>query len=187
MEEFHDRNLKPYDLIVRQIKIYKRGSDTSPNKYILLLCLIDLFDNNPIHENKFYFKEIEPKFIECFNEYFPDYPDYRKMLEYPFYHLKNDGFWNLQLINGQEEKFKIYEQKRLTKKRLLETVEYAYLSEDAYQMFLNRSQRNLLKDSLISMVQSNSFQKKFLHICWDFRKAVWIYARLFTYGKLFVR
>jgi serine/threonine protein kinase len=153
MEEFHDRNLKPYDLIVRQIKIYKRGSDTSPNKYILLLCLIDLFDNNPIHENKFYFKEIEPKFIECFNEYFPDYPDYRKMLEYPFYHLKNDGFWNLQLINGQEEKFKIYEQKRLTKKRLLETVEYAYLSEDAYQMFLNRSQRNLLKDSLISMVQ----------------------------------
>lgn len=92
-------------------------------------------------------------FIECFNEYFPDYPDHRKMFEYPFYHLKNDGFWNLQLINGQQEKFEMYEQKRLTKNRLLETVEYAYLSEDTYQMFLNRRQRNLLKEALISMLK----------------------------------
>ena len=92
MEELRDRKLKPYDLMVKEIKTYKRGSDTSPSKYVLLLCLIKLFDNNPIHENKFYFKDIEPMFIECFNEYFPDYPDHRKMFEYPFYHLKNDGF-----------------------------------------------------------------------------------------------
>ena len=153
MEELRDRKLKPYDLMVKEIKTYKRGSDTSPSKYVLLLCLIKLFDNNPVHENKFYFKDIEPKFIKCFNEYFPDYPDHRKMLEYPFYHLKNDGFWNLQLLNGQQEKFEMYEQKRLTKNRLLETVEYAYLSEDTYQMFLNRRQRNLLKEALISMLK----------------------------------
>jgi len=153
MEELRDRKLKPYDLMVKEIKTYKRGSDTSPSKYVLLLCLIKLFDNNPVHENKFYFKDIEPKFIKCFNEYFPDYPDHRKMLEYPFYHLKNDGFWNLQLLNGQQEKFEMYKQKRLTKNRLLETVEYAYLSEDTYQMFLNRSQRNLLKEALIAILK----------------------------------
>lgn len=155
MEELRDRNLKPYVPMLKNIKTYKRGSDTSPSKYVLLLCLIQLFDNNPLHENKFYFKDIEPKFIECFNEYFPDYPDHRKMLEYPFYHLKNDGFWNLQLINGQQEKFETYQQKqkRLTKNRLLETVEYAYLSEDTYQMFLDRRQRNLLKEALIAILK----------------------------------
>ena len=145
-------NHEAYAKIIEQIKTIRRGADNSPHKFILLLSLIELFDKNPNHDNRFLFEEIEPFFIECFNLYYSDYADHRKMLEHPFYYLKNDGFWNLHLIDGQEEKFHTYEKMRLTKKRLNETVDYGYLSEEQYNLFTNSEQRQLLKETIISML-----------------------------------
>ena len=152
MYDFRSNKIEAYSKMIEKIKILKRGSDISPHKYILLLSLIKFFENNPNHENRFYFTEVEPVFLECFNLYYSDYADYRKMLEHPFYYLKNDGFWNLHIIDGKEEKFQAYEKLRLTKNRLIETVEYAYLSEDQYQLFLDIEQRQLLKEAITSIL-----------------------------------
>ena len=151
-QKMYESNIEPYSKIIEQIKTLKHGSNINPHKFILLLSLIRIFESNPVHENKFYFAEVEPVFLECFNQYYSDYADYRKMLEYPFYHLKNDGFWNLHLINGKKDMFQKYEKLRLTKSRLIETVEYAYLSEDLYQLFLNSEQLQLLKKAIKSIL-----------------------------------
>lgn len=148
-QTFESKSEKYYKM-VDQIKVLKRSTYDSPHKYILLLSLIDLFDKNPEHKNRFRFTELEPFFLECFNRYFKDYADYRKMLEHPFYYLKNDGFWNLHIKDGLQERFTAYEKMRLTKNRILETVEYAYLSEDKYKLFLNSEERQSLKKALVA-------------------------------------
>lgn len=152
MYDFQLNKVEVYSKMIEQIKTLKRGSDISPHKFILLLSLIKIFENNSNHKNRFYFTKVEPVFLECFNLYYSNYAQYRKMLEYPFYYLKNDGFWNLHIIDGKEEKFQAYEKLRLTKNRLIETVEYAYLSEDKYQLFLDTEQRQLLKEALTSIL-----------------------------------
>lgn len=141
-----------YSNLLNKIKTQKRNKETSPHKYILLLSLTRLFEENTNRENRFYFTELEPVFLKFFNQYYEDYAEYRKMLEHPFYHLKNDGFWFLQIKTGLKDKFEEYEKLRLTKKRLIETVEYAYLAEDIFQLFLNKEQRNQLKRALIDLL-----------------------------------
>jgi predicted restriction endonuclease len=103
---------------LEKIRVSRQGEKINPNKYILLLSIITLLNKDDGHENRFAFTELEPIFLTYYNTFFSDTPAYCKMLEYPFYHMKNDGFWFLQIKQGQEKKYRMYEKKRLTKKRL---------------------------------------------------------------------
>lgn len=138
--------------LIGQLKVYKQGTNTNPHKYLLILALISIIKEEVDHENKFTFEELEPIFREQFQKYFPHYADYRKMLEYPFYHLQNDGFWFFKLKAGMEEKYSLYEEKRLTRKRLLETVEYAYLSEAVYAVIKDSEQSELLENAIMNLL-----------------------------------
>ena len=80
-----------------KIRVSKQGETVNPNKYLLLLSIIMLLNKNDGHENRFTFNELEPVFLEYYNKFFPDIPAYSKMLEYPFYHMQNDGFWFLKV------------------------------------------------------------------------------------------
>ncbi len=137
--------------ISSQLKVYKRGTNNSPHKYLLVLALISIMNKQTDHENKFAFEELEPVFLDKFNQYFPDFASYRKMLEHPFYYLQNDGFWFLKTKKGMEEKYRSYEQKRLTRRRLLETVDYAFLSEAAYAVIKDPEQNKLLEKEIVNI------------------------------------
>lgn len=142
--------------ILSNLKINKKETGISPHKYLLLLSLIKLFDQNENHINNFTFSEIEPIFIEQYNKYFPDSPDYRKMLEFPFYHMQSEKFWKLKIKREKEDTYYIYEKsfKRLTKKRLLETVEYAYLEDNFYKELRNTDTRSLMRDEIIMIIKN---------------------------------
>ena len=51
-----------------------------------------------------------------------------------------------------EEKYSLYEEKRLTRKRLLETVEYAYLSEAVYAVIKDSEQSELLENAIMNLL-----------------------------------
>lgn len=137
--------------IISQLKVYKHGTNTNPHKYLLVLTLISIMNEQTDHKNKFTFEELEPIFLDKFNRHFPDFAGYRKMLEHPFYYLQNDDFWFLKIKKGMEEKYRLYEQKRLTRRRLLETVDYAFLSEAAYAVIKDPKQNKLLEKEIVNI------------------------------------
>lgn len=127
------------------------GGLSSPHKYLMLLSLIKIIEENPLHENKFTFEELEPVFNELGEKYFGGHNILPK-LEYPFYHLQSDDIWTLKLKDGMEKRFSEYEETRLTKRRLLETVEYAVLSDDFFSVFNNPENRKIVKEKLDSFL-----------------------------------
>jgi len=143
---------------LEKIRVSRQGEKINPNKYILLLSIITLLNKDDGHENRFAFTELEPIFLTYYNTFFSDTPAYCKMLEYPFYHMKNDGFWFLQIKQGQEKKYRMYEKKRLTKKRLLETVEYAYLDRDIYEILCHQENRKILEDEIAKLLSRDDLK-----------------------------
>lgn len=142
--------------LIAKLRISKRGIEFSPHKFMLLLSVINLFKENDKRENKFTFLELEPIFLDCFNFFYPEVPDYRKMLEYPFYHLQSDGFWHLQIKEGKEYLYQTYRNLRFTKKRLLETVSHAYLSKELYELMQDGQCRQALEEKIKNCLLSVS-------------------------------
>lgn len=122
--------------VIDKIKSMRKGGIVSPHKYIMLLSIIRILDENPNHENRFSFDEIEPVFLSLFNNHFESMPEYTKMLEHPFYYLQGDGFWSLKVLPSQEHRFHHYknDKKRFTKNRIKETVEYGYFVTDIFEL-----------------------------------------------------
>ncbi len=130
--------------LINKLNVSKKGKEVRPHKYLLILSVANLFDIQNDHKNMFTYDELEPLFLRNFNNYFDKMPDYRKMMEHPFYYLQNDGFWFLQLKTGKEQLFNYYQQKkRLTKKRIQETVEYAFVDTEVYNLLRCSSYRKI--------------------------------------------
>ena len=144
-------NTKTIGNITNKLKAYKGGADTNPHRYLLILSLISIMKEDTDHENRFTFEELEPIFAEQFDKYFSYYPDKRKILEYPFYHLQQDGFWFLKIKADMKERYRLYEKELFTRKKLLETVDYAYLSDAAYAVMKDPRQRYLLEKEVINL------------------------------------
>ncbi|AFV11902.1 serine/threonine protein kinase [Thermacetogenium phaeum DSM 12270] len=138
--------------LLNRLRVYKRGAEVNPHKYLFLLTIAVIFEKKPNHKNKFTYDEIEPIYLSYFDIFFPDMEQYKKKLEYPFYHLQSDGIWHLQIKEGKESIYKIYENTRLTKKRLIETVDYGYLDEKLYQLMLIAQERTNFKEKLIDLI-----------------------------------
>ncbi|MCR4440643.1 MAG: protein kinase [Peptococcaceae bacterium] len=160
MSNAYSKKLETKNISIK-LNILKRGSDISPHKYILLLALITIFKNNPVHENRFSFYELEPIFIKIFNDLFPHYPNYRKMLEYPFYHLQRDGFWYLNIKEEAENLYCQYANSRMTRKRLLETVNYAYMDNKMYNIMIDPIKRNQLEEDIYALLSHVNNQYKY--------------------------
>lgn len=144
--------------LLQSVKVKKKDDKLSPHKYILLLSISDLLDNDGDHNNNFTYDELEPVFLDNFNKYFMQLPNHKKLMEYPFYHLQSDGFWFLKVKLGKEELFQSYQQKRLTKKRLLETIDYAYLEPDVFGLFEVSAFRQELQTEIDKLLNSLSLE-----------------------------
>ena len=144
--------------LINKLNVSKKGKEVRPHKYLFILSVANLFDIQNDHKNMFTYDELEPLFLRNFNNYFDKMPDYRKMMEHPFYYLQNDGFWFLQLKTGKEQLFNYYQQKkRLTKKRIQETVEYAFVDTEVYNLLRCSSYRKMLQNEIDEILKGISF------------------------------
>ncbi|NLB77583.1 MAG: serine/threonine protein kinase, partial [Clostridiaceae bacterium] len=145
-------NIEPDDQylteLVERIKPGRKGGKSNPHKYILLLTIIAAMETEG-QPNEFYFDKLEPEYKVIFNNYCPSLPEYSNVMDLPFYHLQTSGFWTLKYKDGMETKFRQYEATRLTRKRLLETVEYAYLPDDIFTILQKRKPREKFKVMMI--------------------------------------
>lgn len=140
---------------LQNIRVSQFGDNIRPHKYLLLLSIVTLHNKYNFHANQYLFTELEPIFLACFEAYFPAAPAYSRVMDDPFYHMKNDGFWHLRARQGLEGKLKIYEKTRMTKEMLLETVEYAYLDKAIYDLFCHDQFRELLGKTLTKLLKAD--------------------------------
>ncbi|HZH88869.1 MAG TPA: protein kinase [Chitinophagaceae bacterium] len=143
---------------VNNLNVYKKGQIKNPHKYLLLLSVITLIEKTPNHRNEFSFEELEPVFLQHFDYYFPNIPKYRKMLEYPFVHLQNEGFWFLKVKKGKEEEYQTIRNMRLrlTRKRIQEVIEFAYFSNDSFNQILSEGKRSKLKVTIEEWLENSN-------------------------------
>jgi len=119
----------------------------SPYKPLLLLAVIDLFEQGAITTNLI---QLTPDLGELFNLYcaivLP--ADQKGNIAMPFYHLTGDGFWHLIPLPGQE--LVIQSGKKLrTVAQLAESVLGAKLDEELYTILCVAKSRNILRAILI--------------------------------------
>ena len=140
---------------IKRLRALSRDGTKSPHKYLFLLTLAKLYEINPLRDNVFPLSaELENEFLHTCSEDGRTCTETMPLIEFPYYHLSRDGFWTLILHRGKDLQFKEYANvyKRLTRKRLLETVEYGRLSESFDTCFRNRSEREVAMDALRAAV-----------------------------------
>lgn len=145
--------------VLRGLRVGTWKGEATPHKYVLLLAMARLLEQYPAHSNQFSFQETEPIFAKAFDEYLPHWPANRRHLEYPFYHLQRDGFWHLQLKPGSEATFRAYEQSRLTRARLIETVAYAWLDSIVFDGLRSERGKQLVEDTLMKQMGAPDAQQ----------------------------
>lgn len=141
---------------ITNLRSWGQRGGKAPHKYLLLISIIDILDTNHDHDNCFTFSELEPVFLNQARRY--GWENAKPLLEYPFFHLASDGFWHLRIKEGQEDKFETYKAvaKRLTKSRLLETVEYGYLDPEVFEMLSQENIRNAVRANMEKIIRKST-------------------------------
>lgn len=145
--------------VLEHLKVGKKGGVIRPHKYLMLLSLIILIEKDKGKQNVFYFNTLESIFKRIIQKMQPHYPYYSNALEYPFYHLQSDRIWRLKIKEGKQKLYKEYQAKRLTKRRILETVEYGYLSKEIFVALQSPLIRQTCKEWLKDVLAKNSCPK----------------------------
>ncbi|WP_152541284.1 hypothetical protein [Kallotenue papyrolyticum] len=116
-----------------------------PHKLVMLLAVIDLFEEGYISQNRIYFDEkLINQFVINFKVYSVDGYDWCQPGP-PFFHLRQSGFWFHEIVPGKEKEYKLLTTSGGGKKTILETIEYAYLSDDAYMIMMCPKMRDNLR------------------------------------------
>lgn len=123
-----------------------------PHKFLFLLALARMYEDSPNRPNSFPLDdELERYFSTTCEEYLTPDSASRVLIEYPFYHLSNDGVWNLKIRADKIDLFRDYKEsknKRFTNRRLQETVECGFLDDDLDSCFRCTSLRETLSSEI---------------------------------------
>ena len=141
--------------LINSITVHKKGQDASPHKYALLLAIVELFDKKKILDNRLFLtEELELVFIQKATLLRQDIQKRDIHIEYPFYYMSLNGMWTLSVIPGKESDFNSIitdKNQRFTKRRILDNVEYAIISDELMILLTKKDDREVLKDTLIQV------------------------------------
>jgi hypothetical protein len=130
-----------------------------PHKFIMLLAVINLFENGQILENKIFFSQDLTNSFEIFFKQVSDSKDICQPGP-PFFHLRSSSFWKHHPKKGREEAYKKLSTSGGGVKRIQDNIEYAYFSETVYQFFKEPETRQEIKDFILALITKNSIRLK---------------------------
>ena len=137
-----------------EIEAMKRGgpdADPKPHKLIMLLAVLDLFDQGLITENRIYLNE---QLISSFEKFFRQYSGKDDWCQPgpPFFHLKNSFFWKHKVKVGREEAYTRLKTTGGGIKRIQDNIDYAYLEEHTYTLLSQKRYRLEIVDFILSLL-----------------------------------
>src|SRR5215218_3067614 len=148
------KTLAQYIYKFSKLRVDRSKGKPAPHKPILLLSVISGIERKEIKDNKI---QITPELVATFKDYWYKIvvdPKFTSNFSLPFYNLKRDGFWHLQIYLGREliltssNSIKSFSQ-------LKQVVEYAYFNDDLFELLLNEHTRQILKQTLLDTYFTN--------------------------------
>jgi predicted restriction endonuclease len=70
----------------------------------------------------------------------------------PFFHLRSSGFWHHRIIPGREAEYAALTTTSGDKKRILRNIEYAFLSDEAFQIIKDASARTIVRPFIMCLL-----------------------------------
>ena len=124
----------------------------SPNKAVLMLTVIELFEKNILTDKEIYYDEkLKSVFLKVWNRVMPEEPLFHSEAYLPFWYLQNDSFWHIVPIRGKEEILSLMSDTNIkpSEAKLNDSVKYAELDEDLCFLMTLPSGRSSLKRALL--------------------------------------
>ena len=125
----------------------KQKGSVAPHKPILLLSIIKLIEDQIITSNHIY---LTPELMAVFKNYWELLANqaYDRVIAYPFFYLKSDGFWKLIPKQGQED---VIDSGKTLKSinQLSIVVEYAEIDQALFDLLKVSTHRNDFRQILL--------------------------------------
>ena len=148
-------NIKDYIYAFSHLRKGVTKFGPAPHKLILLLAVIREIEAGRIVQNRI---EVSEALIEAFMMVWREnvHSGHTATFALPFFHLHSEGFWKLYAypqhqawLNAQESVASVG--------RLRETVQYASLSNDLFELLINSIHREVLKQTLLEDLQRDGY------------------------------
>lgn len=140
--------LRELEKKLEQMRRSTVGGKPKPHKLLMLLAVLDLFDEGVLQENRIPY---DPALIERFGEYFrvvAQEGDWCQPAP-PFFHLRSAGFWKHQPIAGRESQYASLTTSGGGSKRILDNIDYAYLDDDVFSVISTPEGRQSLRQFIL--------------------------------------
>ena len=124
----------------------------SPHKAILMLTVIELYEQNILTDNEiFYDEKLKSMFLKVWNKVLPNEPLFHPDAYLPFWYLQSDSFWHIVPIRGKEDILSLMRDSNIkpSESKLMDSVKCAELDEDLYFLMTIASGRSSLKRALL--------------------------------------
>lgn len=152
---------EPSIQFIKQIDQIKKGGGTAepkPHKLVLLLSVLESIDDGMIRENKIRLNEdLVSRFGKNFAKYALD-GDW-KQPTMPFFHLRTAPFWRHKVRDGMEAEYAQTKRVGGGSALLNSIVDYAYLSDDAFEVLTEPQKRSVVKAFLIESLKFDAVKK----------------------------
>lgn len=132
---------------IERLRTARISGKPAPHKPILLLAVIDLFEQGLITNNRI---EPSPQIVESFLKYWHLVSLEKPRIFLPFFHLKSDKFWHLHAKAGNEKLLAMTKQMN-SMTHLASVVEFASLDEDLFLLLHRADAREAFRRKIIEV------------------------------------
>ncbi len=136
----------------KNLRTNNKYSRKSPHKAVLMLTVIELYEQNVLSDNVIYYDEtLKSMFLKVWNRVLPDEPLFHPEAFFPFWHLQSDSFWHIVPVRGKEDILSLMRDTNIkpSEAKLEDCVRYAELDENLYFLMTLPSGRSSLKRALL--------------------------------------
>ena len=136
----------------KNLRTNNKWGRKSPHKAVLLLTIIDLYEQNVLEENEIRYDEtLKSTFLKMWNLVLPNEPLFHPDAYLPFWYLQNDFFWHIVPLRGKEDILSLMLDTNVkpSEAKLIDSVNYVELDEDLYFLMTLPSGRSTLKRVLM--------------------------------------
>lgn len=141
-----------YIEVFKNLRTNNKYGRKSPHKAILMLTVIELYEQSVLTENEiFYDERLKSMFLKVWNSVLPKEPLFHPDAYLPFWYLQNDSFWHIVPKRGKEDILSLMRDSNIkpSESKLNDSVRYAELDEDLYFLMTIASGRSSLKRALL--------------------------------------
>lgn len=144
---------------VRKLRRHTKHGTPKPHKLVLLLAVIDLYEERLVYDNRIYLNgELEKRFRFYFRMIAG--PNDWCQIAPPFYHLRTSGFWSHKVHPNRVLSYQAMSTPGGGKGNVLRNVEHAYLSDYMVDVLIEPRARQALREAIVDILVAESSNPK---------------------------